>query len=341
MPPDAFLLQWHVTERCDSACAHCYQGPGGARELDWPEMMEALERLRALLTGWRVPARITLTGGDPWAREDFAGFLDRLAGEREWCSLAVLCASRGVDRAAVRQLARIRPAFAQLSVDGAPDTHDALRGAGDFARVERAVTALKGAGVTVVVAFTAHPGNAGDFPQVVRWAWRKGVDRLWTDRMLPLGRAADGLGEGFTADGTRRFFETVRRARDAWWRALWPRGRIAMHRPLQFLAGGGRPARCGAGERLLALLPDGTLLPCRRLPVPLGNILDPGGIARVYAEHPLVLALRRPGIVPDGCRGCLHLPWCRGGARCQAAARTGDPLRRDPGCWLAGDGEVL
>ena len=45
-----------------------------------------------------------------------------------------------------------------------------------------------------------------------------------------------------------------------------------MNRALQFLEGDGRPYRCTAGESLLILMPSGDLYPCRRMPIPLGNV---------------------------------------------------------------------
>ncbi|MBF0137080.1 MAG: radical SAM protein [Magnetococcales bacterium] len=339
--PQKFLLQWHLTERCDRRCTHCYQEEksANAQEMAWPELLEVLARFKAMLAHWRrsnpsLPAQITVTGGEPYLREDFPRFLEHLASERAYYSFAVLCNGSRIDPTTASHLARLQPLFVQVSVDGRPEQHDLVRGAGDFARVERAVIHLKKAGVKTIVSFTAHPGNAPDFSWVAGWAWRHGVDRLWADRLLPLGAASQWDRALFSPLETQTFFTTMRQARAAWYRRLWPRGDMALQRALQFLSGQGKPYRCHAGDRLLALLPDGTLLPCRRLPMPVGHVLDPCGLRHLYETHPLLRRLRHPESVPDACQGCFHARLCRGGLRCLAHAVTGDAFRRDPGCWL-------
>ncbi|MEO5331900.1 MAG: radical SAM protein [Magnetococcus sp. YQC-5] len=338
--PASFVLQWHLTDRCDRQCTHCYQDEGGhGKELDWMQLMEVLGQFRALLGHWRrarcsVPAQITVTGGEPYLREDFPRLLEYMARERGIYSFAVLSNGGQIDRATAFHLARVHPVFVQVSVDGQPERHDQMRGGGDFARVERAIRLLKTAGVKTLVSFTAHPGNAGDFPWVARWAWRLGVDRVWSDRLLPLGAAAQWEKGQFSPLATKDFFVAMRRARDVWWGRVWPRGEVSMQRALQFLVGDGRPYHCTAGDRLLALLPDGTVLPCRRLPLAVGQVWDPGGLRRIYDEQALLRQLRHPEAMPDGCQECFYVRLCRGGLRCLSYAVTGDPFRRDPGCWL-------
>ena len=112
-----------------------------------------------------------------------------------------------------------------------------------------------------------------------------------------------------------------------------------MHRALQFLATGSKQQyRCSAGDTLLALQPDGTLLPCRRLPVPLGNVMKTT-LRRIYEEHPLLGELRDDSKVADGCQSCDHARQCGGGLRCLSHALCGDPFVADPGCWLASRAE--
>ena len=48
---------------------------------------------------------------------------------------------------------------------------------------------------------------------------------------------------------------------------------------------------CAAGVSGLTLLPDGTILPCRRLPVPLGNVRR-DRLREVWSASPVLDALR-------------------------------------------------
>ena len=75
-------------------------------------------------------------------------------------------------------------------------------------------------------------------------------------------------------------------------------------------------APCIIGRDGLCIMPDGTVLPCRRFPIPVGNLLrDP-------LQENLKGKCGRCGI--EDCRGCRSL----------ALALTSDPFAEDPHCPL-------
>ena len=41
--PRGLLLQWHVTERCNLRCAHCYQEAYSGEELRFQDLLNVLE----------------------------------------------------------------------------------------------------------------------------------------------------------------------------------------------------------------------------------------------------------------------------------------------------------
>ena len=107
-----------------------------------------------------------------------------------------------------------------------------------------------------------------------------------------------------------------------------------MHRALQFLVGGGRPYHCLAGDRLVTVLPNGDLYPCRRMPICVGNVMETP-LIDLYYESSLFKALRNKDRISAGCETCPFWKECRGGLRCLSYAVTGDPFNADPGCWRA------
>ena len=104
-----------------------------------------------------------------------------------------------------------------------------------------------------------------------------------------------------------------------------------LYRSLQFLEGGSCYYHCSAGTDLLTLLADGTLLPCRRLPIPVGNCLETDMLT-LYQSSPLIRELRAQRI-PDECLSCVKAELCRGGAKCLTYALTGDYNHKDPNCY--------
>jgi radical SAM protein with 4Fe4S-binding SPASM domain len=345
-----FTFQWHLTERCNLRCAHCYQESYNSPELGYAAWLEVLDQLEQFLADWRAASgssrrlHVTLTGGEPFVHPDLMRLLEVLADRRDRFSFAILSNGHLIDRDRARLLARLSPRYVQVSLEGTAATHDRIRGPGSFERVVSAIRELTRIHIPVMISFTAHRGNFRELPAVVRLAQKMGVTRVWTDRLIPLGAGAQGASGSLTPAETLEYVGLLKSARQSvrrdysWWSRR--RTEVSQHRALQFLGGEGVPYRCVAGESLLALLPNGDLLPCRRMPIRLGNVLETP-LRDLYFEHSVLRALRNPRHIASGCEGCALERLCRGGLRCLSFAMYQDPFHSDPGCWLAAAGTIL
>jgi len=333
----SLLLQWHLTERCDHACTHCYQG-NPPDDISHDALLNILEQFRALVRRFRaastsrIPAHITVTGGEPLLRCDFFDLLERFHSLRREFSFAILTNGSMIDETTAQCLSRLKPGFVQVSMEGSPSTHDSIRGAGDYARVVNAIKCLKRAGVPVLVSFTAHRGNFREFAHVADIGRKLGVRRVWADRFVPVGGAAGQREMVLSSAETDELLAIMSRSRKK--RYILPCStEIAMQRALQFHAGDGRPYRCQAGNELITVMADGTLVPCRRMPVPVGSLLQ-NSLEELYLESPLLRQLREE-YLPEGCESCFYNQACRGGLRCLAYAMSGAFNTADPGCsWV-------
>ncbi|MEE3404155.1 MAG: SPASM domain-containing protein [Acutalibacteraceae bacterium] len=112
------------------------------------------------------------------------------------------------------------------------------------------------------------------------------------------------------------------------------KGKVFCGRGLQFI-----PCRnkliyhCSAGENLLIVLANGDVMPCRRIPLVIGNVRE-SDLLTLHQNAPVMQALRAAGI-PQGCRSCTYADLCRGGSKCLAYAKTGRFDIPDPDCPLA------
>jgi radical SAM protein with 4Fe4S-binding SPASM domain len=335
------VLQLHVTERCNLRCAHCYQDGSPDRELPLRDLLKIVEQFKELLALWRqeamglpVRGQVRVTGGEPFVRPDFMELLGALSADRRQVSFAILTNGTLIDAAAARRLAELAPAFVQVSIDGARETHDGIRGPGCFDRAESAVRHLVEAGIRTSISFTAHRGNFRQFAEVARLACALDASHVWADRLVPLGGGSALAEQALTPDETREFFAIMLQARIDAACSVFGGTEIAMHRSLQFLVAGERPYRCRAGDSLITVMPNGDLCPCRRMPIRVGNLMQTP-LAELYYRNDLLRRLRDRQQVSDGCDGCRYVRACRGGAKCLAYAMTGSPFAADPGCWLA------
>jgi radical SAM protein with 4Fe4S-binding SPASM domain len=349
------LIQWHITERCNLRCAHCYQDASPGEELDYAGLLAVLGRFKEFLSGLdgrgnprRSRAHLSVTGGEPFIRPDFMDLLQVLAENRRFFSFAILTNGSLIDEARASRLKELKPSFVQVSLDGGRSTHDSLRGPGSFDKTVSAIRLLVGKNIRTFISFTAHRDNYLEFPVVADIGNRLKVARVWADRFVPPAagsarRCDERTPTILSPRETFDFFGLMHEAGKSKARCWLPRRKqteIAMHRGLQFLVGGGTPYGCTAGQSLLAVLPNGDVYPCRRMPVKVGNVLR-SPLMEIYSESALLRALRDRDRVCEECRGCFFVNDCRGGSKCLSYALTGDPFALDPGCWLSGRAKVF
>jgi radical SAM protein with 4Fe4S-binding SPASM domain len=88
---------------------------------------------------------------------------------------------------------------------------------------------------------------------------------------------------------------------------------------------------CIVGCDGMALMPDGTIFPCRRLPLPAGNLREQR-LKDLWASSELLQSLRDKARFKGRCGSCA-VEGCIG-CRAMTYALSGDPLGEDPHCWL-------
>lgn len=303
-----FTIQWHITERCNCRCLHCYQEEASAESS--PQQLERfLTRIENFFN--QRQGIITVTGGEPLLHPAFFTLLEKLNHP-----YGVLSNGTLIDVKTAALLAERKPAFVQISIEGKEKTHDYIRGRGTYRAALEGIKNLRQVGIRVLISFTAHQKNYLELPAVARLGRRLGVDKVWVDRMIPAG---NGCGiSGLNMEQSRQLF------------FLMKKSRVAMDRALQFLAGG-RPYKCQAGISLMAIVPGGDVYPCRRMPITAGNLIN-NTLEEIY-QGEVMKRLRNEK--SEGCFGCLYEKICRGGLRCLAYALTGSPFNPDPACWIA------
>ncbi|MCL2161702.1 MAG: radical SAM protein [Betaproteobacteria bacterium] len=336
--PGRLLLQWHLSERCNLRCRHCYQDTYeiNARGLeDWRRLLQHYTAFLKARSGMR--GHINLTGGEPLALSEFPALMETLAGIPDTIPVGILSNGTLIDDRMARQLRDWRVHHVQVSLDGNRATHDAIRGSGAFDAAILGLRALKAARVKSVIAFTAQRSNWREFPDIAALGAKLGVSRVWADRLIPSGQAQRD--DVMTPEETREFFALMAAARPPQRIRFFNKtqSEVAMHRALQFLMSGisthnAIPYHCTAGNTLITVMPDGTLYPCRRLPIAVGNVYETP--LEILYDCALFQRLRSKDWVSTGCEACLFRMVCRGGLRCLAYAMTGRIDAADPGCWL-------
>ncbi len=367
-----FGFQWHLTDACNRRCRHCYQSSSahGAHETDAEGRRRlATAILGAIPT---EPVAINLTGGEPLLLPDLPDLVAHLETFANLDEVCIITNGTSDDPALLRRLGAFpRFKSFKISMEsGDAAVNDAIRGSGELARLRAAIPRhIELSGKPVVLMMTLSRLNLQTIASTVAFARETGAESIIFERFVPLGRGGDMAASVLTAAEWAQAIRDIGKvagtefepdalaACRAFWLNLKPVDQVsrndspaepsqvqtagvAADEPKGGEEAGGEDdedetvtaALCNLGAGSMALMPDGTVFPCRRLSIPVGNLLrEPFPVVRARLAEWEIDRLRPRlrgelcGICPyDDCAGCRAL----------ARALTGDPLADDPQCVL-------
>jgi radical SAM protein with 4Fe4S-binding SPASM domain len=334
LKPKSFHLQWHITERCNFRCRHCY-AEKASKELSARELSAVLDQYIGMIRIWELdkgnrPRKLTIGGGEPFLRGDFFGLLKIIKENRGmFTSVGIMSNGSMVSKSIASKLKNHGISGVQISMEGTEKVNDDIRGKGSFKKALRGIANLKEAGVPVGISVTVHKENHGDFSNLLAFLESLGIKSIGVGRLVPAGRGARlGMLEPLEM---KRFYErtmTLKKAGAA-------RGmHIHTHcsDSLWFIENRNHETHgCSAGYDSFSILPDGGVVPCRRLPVRVGNVLE-RSLIDIWYSSDFLWKLRNKGNI-SACRDCGFFGKCFGGARCVAYGYFNDSFAPDPQCW--------
>jgi AdoMet-dependent heme synthase len=338
-----FFVQWHLTERCTLRCRHCYQTGGKVAEMELPEAGQVIDHVAHTLKAWEEAYEIAfspsfnVTGGEPFLRKDIFQVLE---GIGTW-GFDTYILSNGIliDREKAKRLSDLSVKGVQVSLEGPEKIHDSIRGKGSLAGALKGVSHLLEAGIRVTLNVTLSTVNADYFEEMINLASHTGVQRLGFSRLVPSGRGRRMLATMLDAERVRELYEKIfSTSREGLTIVTGDPVASQFTSPAPAGEAGNIPmGGCAAGVSGLTLLADGTIMACRRLAVPVGNILR-DSLRELWATSPVLESLRDRSKYRGKCGTCRRWEHCRG---CRAIAYAysqsrGQPdlLADDPQCFL-------
>jgi len=336
------LMQFHITGNCNLRCKHCYRTEGNVQPLSFEDVVKVIEQYKALRKkynkkhGIKKRGHINITGGEPFIREDIKEILKYMGENRKEFSYGVLSNGSLIDEEIMSLLKETEVSFVQLSIDGDEKTHDNLRASGDYKRVFAMAEKLQKNGIRTYISFTANKDNFKYLPEVAKECRKRKITKLWSDRIVPIGTGESLKDLAVTKEVLPDYLKSLKKARGGFiTRKLFPKTSVTMNRALQFMDSDGDMYSCSAGGSLVTVDEFGNIMPCRRMPIICGNVLETT-LEKVYFEDETFKKLREWN-VPKECSECIYRAMCRGGAKCQSYAEYGNFYRADPGCPLKKD----
>lgn len=340
--PFEFFIQWHLTERCNLRCRHCYQGERSTDEMTFRDIRTVITEAADMVKAWSESYGVSfspsmnITGGEPFLRNDLPDILGEI--KRQGFKIYLLTNGTLVDKERAEMLADLGVDGAQVSMEGPESVHDAIRGTGSYSASAAGIEQLVDAGISVTLNVTVSKLNAGQVKRIITFGSHAGVKRVGFSRLVPAGRGRALLSQMLTPAQVKELYGELFSLELIGIEVVTGDPVAAqMNRKAGEDEGMTAVSGCAAGVSGLTIQPNGNITPCRRLPLSLGNVRK-DSLREIWAASPVLEALRDRSKYKGKCGACSRWASCRG---CRAIAYAWsrsrgaeDFLADDPQCFI-------
>jgi radical SAM protein with 4Fe4S-binding SPASM domain len=344
--PSPFLIVWNFTNSCNLRCKHCYQQAEGPleNELSLDEKLGLVNQLDEAGV-----AAVALSGGEPTIHPHF----NRIIHELSKRGIFTSAATNGWSFSSIERLKQAKDLglqYIEVSVDSSkPEKHDEFRGiSGAW---EHAISALRNSvelGMMQGMATIMSKDTLGEIDDILNLAESLGLTKVIFFNFIPTGRAKDIMERDLTPDEREEFmkelYRQMRRRKIEVLTTAPQYARICLNveggpvAPAHFYAGGNYAAKtlaefvggCGAGRIYAGIQPEGTVVPCVFMPIPVGNIREKS-FRDIWDNSKEFNLLRDRDNFTGHCKDCVFRNFC-GGCRARANYYNSSILADDPGC---------
>ncbi len=335
--PKSFHFQWHVTEKCNLKCGHCYFEPELLKnELSTKQLFGVFEQYLELIKQWglsRENNRISITGGEPLMRKDLFELIQKFHEHKDKTRYSLMTNGTTLNEEHAEKLKELEVGNVQVSLEGLEKTNDSIRGKESFEKAVNGIKILLENGIDISVSMTVTNANLQEVPAMIEFCKAKGISFLGIRRLVPLGRGEKMRGLMLSPEQTKQLYDYIY-GKNFELKEKKSGLKIGIGCEDGLLAQNHhyKPKACSAAYNSLTMLPNGDVYPCRRLPVKAGNALEKS-LGEIYYGSRELVELRNLNNAHESCRQCPYWIECRGGAKCVSRGYFGNAFAPDPQCW--------
>lgn len=337
-----------LTGGCNLKCRYCFYADSMAARSDLPtgRWLSFFEELGILGV-----QRVSLSGGEVFVRPDIFTLIDGVIENR--MRFSILSNGTLITEEVINALQegkrRLRLDSIQVSIDGSSaGIHDLSRPPHSFDRAVRGLRLLVEAKFPVTVRVTLNHHNITDLENIAHLLIDDiGLLGFSTNEAEMMGTARCN-GENIMLSVAERnsAMEVLTRLDERYGGRIGaqagPLSRAKMFRDIEGrmargetgIPGRGTLCSCGGVFSKMAVLHDGTMVPCNLLPALTMGVIGLHSLQDAWMRSPAINAVRRRWDVPlsalEECKDCQYTGFCTGGCPASVMAKSGRLIGIDP-----------
>lgn len=319
---EKFHLQWQLLNSCNLRCLHCYDWKEKVTTLTFEQMQSVVDNYIVFLKKMEMDGEISFTGGEPFSYPLLQELVAYTKSQDVFISVYILTnGTIPFSDQTINFLINHKIGI-QISIDGTKEVHDKIRGTGNYLKSIDNIKRLLEAGIPLTVHYVIMKRNVEVIPIFIEEMEKIGIKRVNFSHLVPIGPGTNE--EMLTPMENKAVIEMIADLQNQY------RVKIISERPLWCLVGS--VGSCPIGFRSITIDASGRFMPCRRLPLIIGDVRRES-FFKVWFGSEFLQKMRQREKHLKVCGTCRYAELC-GGCRAIAYALTGDAFAKDPSCWI-------
>ncbi|MCM8760270.1 MAG: radical SAM protein [Candidatus Omnitrophica bacterium] len=332
---NTFHIQWHITDRCNLRCLHCYQDSFSSKSaLPVSSLAKVFSNIVSFVEKRGQKLVIDITGGEPLLYNGWKELFSMVYHHPAVKRTGIITNGFSLADENIKFLQEFKNLIIKISGEGInKQTFELFRGKGSYEKFLYICDILKEKFLPQqrILMFTLMKENLKEVPYIFDFIKKYTFGAFILERFIPLGRGRKISGSLISTFDWLYIIRTICNICEAEEdiEALLPY-RGFMVRVTDKGAYDLFGAPCIIGTDGIAVMPDGSVFPCRRFPLPIGNLLK-DKLEDIWEKSDVLEKLRNYPL-KGKCKSC-KITNCRG-CRALAYSITGNFLEEDPMCYL-------
>jgi len=331
---NTFHVQWHITDFCNLRCRHCYQSefnPG--RELSLEENEKIFKNISLFVKKEKKKLVIDITGGEPFLYGKWKELVSLVSSSETVEASGIITNGFFLTPETIACLETLKNFTLKISAEGfTREVYEYFRGPCTYRKFLDSCEALRDSAIQKTLMFTSFPGNMEEVEEIFVFMEEYGFKRAVVERFIPWGRGAAIRGEVLSRAEWKELLKKLCSGCGIDSEDLSPlapyRGFMVEKEGQGFNLFG---APCIVARDGLAVMPEGTVFPCRRFPLAIGSLQEES-LENIWRESKVLQSLKKRFLLKGKCKVCI-IDNCFG-CRALAYSLTGDFMAEDPLCIM-------
>jgi len=334
---DTFHIQWHITNLCNLRCIHCYSGDfSGNHDVNFEDLRKIFMNICDFLKEINRDLVLDITGGEPFIYKEWKELFSYLYKSPSVKELGVITNGFFIDEEILNFLGDFPETKLKISAEAFDkETFEKFRSKGNFEKFIKTINLLKKSNFDKTLMFTLMEQNVSEVDKLFHFIEDYNINHFIVERFIPWGEGRKIINQVVSLENWIKTIKILlnKTCNEENLNPLIPYKGFRVTKENGEFELYGSP--CIAGTDGLSVMPDGTVFPCRRFPLKIGNLLEES-LRDIWNNSHVLKKLRDKKILKGKCHEC-KIKDCTG-CRALAFAMTGDYMAEDPLCIFSSEG---